>query len=130
MMETNNAMITMAGNRISRIVQSLKSFAGLDEALFQRVDIHDNIDTTLTLVHHELRDKAEVIKEYGDIPKIQCYANELNQVFMNLLRNAGQAIEQQGTITMALQTGIQAWAKVWGWPSSTILCRSIMTASR
>jgi len=100
MMETNNAMITTAGHRISRIVQSLKSFAGLDEALFQRVDIRDNIDTTLTLVYHELRNKAEVIKEYGDIPKIQCYSNELNQAFMNLLRNAGQAIEQQGTITI------------------------------
>ncbi len=100
MMETNNAMITTAGDRISRIVQSLKSFAALDEALFQRVDIRDNIDTTLTLVYHELRNKAEVIKEYGDIPKIQCYPNELNQAFMNLLRNAGQAIEQQGTITI------------------------------
>ncbi len=100
MMETNNAMITTAGHRISKIVQSLKSFAGLDEALFQRVDIHDNLDTTLTLAYHELRDKAEIIKEYGDIPKIQCYSNELNQAFMNLLRNAGQAIEQQGTITI------------------------------
>ena len=100
MMETNNAMITAAGDRIARIVQSLKSFAGLDEALFQQVDIRDNIDITLTLVYHELRDKAEVIKEYGDIPKIQCYSNELNQAFMNLLRNAGQAIEWQGTITI------------------------------
>lgn len=101
MMETNTTMITTAGDRISRIVQSLKSFAGLDEALFQRVDIHENIDTTLTLMNHELRNKAEIIKKYGDIPKIQCYSNELNQAFMNLLRNAGQAIEQQGTITIA-----------------------------
>ena len=100
MMETNNATITTAGDRIARIVQSLKSFAGLDEALFQKANIHDNIDTTLTLVYHELRDKAEVIKEYGDIPRIQCYPSELNQAFLNLLRNAGQAIEQQGVITV------------------------------
>ena len=112
-METNNATITPAGDRIARIVQSLKSFAGLDEALFQQVDIRDNIDTTLTLVYHELRGKAEVIKEYGDIPRIQCYSNEINQAFMNLLRNAGQAIEQQGTITVATYAGdSQVYVKI------------------
>ena len=68
---------------------------------FSRWIFTKNIDTTLTLVHHELRDKATVIKEYGEIPQIQCYPNELNQAFMNLLKNAGQAIEQQGTITIA-----------------------------
>jgi signal transduction histidine kinase len=47
-----------------------------------------------------LRDKAKIIKQYGEIPLIQCYPNELNQAFMNLLRNAGQSIEQQGTITI------------------------------
>ena len=73
----------------------------MDEALFQQVNIHDNIDTTLSLLYHELRDKATVIKEYGDIPLIQCYPNELNQAFMNLLVNAIQAIEEKGTITVA-----------------------------
>lgn len=65
------------------------------------MDIHENIDTTLSLLYHELRDRATVVKEYGDIPLIQCYPNELNQAFMNLFRNAIQAIESQGTITVA-----------------------------
>ena len=101
LVETNHEVIATAGGRVANIVQSLRSFARLDEALFQHVDIHKSIDTTLTLIHHELRNKAKVIKEYGEIPRIQCYPSELNQVFMNLLRNAAQAIEEQGTITIA-----------------------------
>jgi signal transduction histidine kinase len=100
-LETNHGVITTASDRVASIVQSLRSFATLDEALFQQVDLHKNIDTTLTLIQHELRDKVKVIKEYCDIPRIQCYPNELNQTFMNLLRNAVEAIEQQGTITIA-----------------------------
>ena len=100
LLETNHQVIATASGRVANIVESLRSFARLDEALFQRVDIHKNIDTTLTLIYHELRDKAAVIKEYGEIPLIQCYPNELNQAFMNLLRNAAQAIEEQGTITI------------------------------
>ena len=101
LMETNQAVIATASDRVARIVQSLRSFARLDEALFQRVDIHDNLDTTLTLVQHELKNKAKIVKEYGEIPRIHCYPNELNQAFMNLLRNAAQAIEEQGVITIS-----------------------------
>jgi signal transduction histidine kinase len=100
LLEQNSGVITNATDRVAKIVQSLRSFARLDEALFQDADIHQNIDTTLTLLSHELRDKADIIKEYGDIPRIQCYPNELNQAFMNVLRNATQAIERQGTITI------------------------------
>jgi signal transduction histidine kinase len=100
LLETNHQVISTASDRVANIVQSLRSFAGLDEAIFQQVDLHNNIDITLTLIQHELRDKITVIKEYGEITRIQCYPNELNQAFMNLLRNAVQAIEQQGTITI------------------------------
>lgn len=64
------------------------------------VDIHENIDTTLSLLYHELKEKVDVTKEYGHIPRIQCYPNEINQAFMNLFRNAIQAMEQQGTISV------------------------------
>jgi len=101
LLQTSHQTIIKASEQTSRIVRSLRIFARLDEALFQKVDIHENIDTTLALVYHELRDKATVIKQYGEIPRIQCYPNELNQAFMNLLMNAGQAIEQQGTITIS-----------------------------
>ncbi len=100
LLEKNSSIITTASDRVAKIVQSLRSFARLDEALFQEVDIHKNIDTTLTLLSHELIEKADVIKKYGDIPRIQCYPNELNQAFMNVLLNAAQAIDQQETITI------------------------------
>ncbi len=100
LLERNHEVIATASDRVANIVGSLRSFARLDEALFQQVDLHKNIDTTLTLIQHELRDKVTVVKEYGQIPRIQCYPNELNQLFMNLLRNAVEAIEDQGTITV------------------------------
>ena len=100
LLEVNHRTIAIASARISSIVQSLRIFTRLDEALFQQVDLHRNIDVTLTLMQHELRDRVTVIKEYGDIPVVQCYPNELNQMFMNLLRNAAQAIEERGTITI------------------------------
>ena len=93
-------MTATAGDRITELVSSLKNFARLDEAEFQKADIHEGIDSTLTLVQHELKDKVEVVKEYGEIPKIFCYPNQLNQVFMNLFVNAVQAIEEKGTITI------------------------------
>lgn len=98
MLQENNKVINTAGERVSEIVLSLKNFARLDEAEFQLVDIHEGIDTTLTLVEHELKNRIEVIKEYGNIPKIHCYPNQLNQVFMNMLINAAHAIKDGGTI--------------------------------
>ena len=113
LLEKNSETVTTAAERVANIVRSLRAFARLDEALFQEVDIHQNIDTTLTLLHHELMGKADVVKEYGDIPRIQCYPNELNQAFMNLLRNAGQAIQEQGTITISTYSDeAQVYVKV------------------
>ena len=100
LVEKNHRLITAASEQIAETVQSLRTFAALDEALFQQVNIHDNIDTTLSLLYHELKDKATIIKKYGDIPLIQCYPNELNQAFMNLFVNAIQAIEESGNITI------------------------------
>ncbi len=100
LVQKNHQIITVASDRIAKTVQNLRTFAALDEALFQQVDIHENIDTTLSLLYHELKDGANVVKEYGHIPRIQCYPNEINQAFMNLFKNAIQATEQQGTITL------------------------------
>ena len=93
---TRNALT--AGKRIAQVVESLKNFARLDEAQYQKVDLHRGLDSTLTLQQHELQDRVRVIKSYGDIPAIYCFASELNQVFMNLVVNAIQSIEGQGTI--------------------------------
>jgi signal transduction histidine kinase len=97
-LQENNNVTTMAGLRIAQIVKSLKNFARLDEAEYQRADIHVGLDSTLTLLHHELKNRVEVIREYGEIPLVKCYPNQLNQVFMNLLINATQAIQARGTI--------------------------------
>lgn len=100
LIEKNHEIITTASERIAETVQNLKAFATLDEALFQQVDIHDNIDTTISLLYHELKDRVTIIKEYGEIPGIQCYPNELNQAFMNLFMNSIYAIDDKGTITI------------------------------
>ena len=94
----NNQVIVTAGARIAKLVESLKNFARLDEAEFKIADLHEGIDSTLTLLDHELKNRVEVVKEYGDLPPIECYPNQLNQVFMNLLVNSIQAIEGKGSI--------------------------------
>jgi signal transduction histidine kinase len=103
-LEQNNSISSSATERIIQIVNSLKSFARLDEAEYQKADIHQGIDSALTLLTPKLREKIEVIKEYGEIPRINCYPNQLNQVFMNLIANAIAAIEDKGSITIRTES--------------------------
>lgn len=86
--------------RVTRIVRDLKNFAHVDEADVQWADLEAGLDSTLNVAWNEIKYKAEVIKEYGGIPKVECVASQINQVFMNLLINAAQAIEQNGKITL------------------------------
>jgi len=86
--------------RVRKIVQDLKSFSRVGEQEWQAADLHQGIDSTLNIVWNELKYKCKVIKEYGDIPPVFCLISQLNQVFMNLLVNAGHAIQNQGTITI------------------------------
>ena len=99
-LKSNTAVTVTASDRIAEIVRSLRDFARLDEAEFQKADIHDGLDSTLTLLRHRLKNRIEVNKQYGDLPRIQCYPNQLNQVFMNVLSNAEQAIAGEGQITI------------------------------
>lgn len=86
--------------RINRLVISLRKFVRLDEAELQDADINKEIDLTLDLIRHETKNRIEIVKNYTEIPPIKCYPNMLNQVFMNILVNATQAIEKEGTITI------------------------------
>jgi len=86
--------------RVEKIVKDLKDFSHVDEAEWEHTDVHAAIDSTLNVVWHELKYKAELIKEYGDLPPIQCLPFQLKQVFMNLLVNAAHAIDHRGTITI------------------------------
>ena len=96
----NSAITLSASERIGKIVKSLKSFAHLDEAAYQKIDIHEGLEDTLTLLEHDFRDRIRVVREYGEPPKLTCNPGEVNQVFMNLLTNAAEAIRDRGTITI------------------------------
>lgn len=80
-------------SRVKKIVQDLKDFSRVDSTQdFQWVDLHQGLDSTLNIVHNEIKYKADVIKEYGELPQIECLPSQLNQVFMNLLVNAAHAM--------------------------------------
>jgi PAS domain S-box-containing protein len=84
--------------RIKKIVRDLKDFAHPGEDKPKFANINDNMDSTLNVVWNELKYKANVSKDYGDLPQVKCYPQMLNQVFMNLLVNAAQSIEKHGEI--------------------------------
>ena len=75
----------------------------LDEAELQEADINKELDLTLELIRHETKNRINVVKNYGEIPTIKCFPNMLNQVFTNILVNACQAIDGQGTITITTE---------------------------
>lgn len=95
----NNSAVESAGRRIQKITQSLKQFAKLDGAKVQRVNVHAGIDDTISLMQHEIRDRIEVIRDYGELPEILCFPDQVNQAIMNILINAVHAIEGPGKIT-------------------------------
>ena len=89
----------LGAERIRQIVLSLRNFSRLDEALMKEVDIHEGIDNTLVILQNQLKDKPghpeiQVIKEYGNLPKVECCAGQLNQIFMNLLVNAIDSLDE------------------------------------
>jgi signal transduction histidine kinase len=98
--------------RVGKIVQDLKDFSRVDDSQeWQWAHLHQGIDSTINIVNNEVRYKAEVIKEYGDIPEIECLPSQLNQVVMNLVINAAHAMgEQHGKIT--IRTGVEG-DSVW-----------------
>ncbi|MEG4291936.1 PAS domain S-box protein [Microcoleus sp. C2C3] len=89
----------LGADRIRDLVVSLRNFSRLDESQMKLVDIHEGIESTLLILQHRikgnpLRPAIEIIKEYGNFPKVECYVGQLNQVFMNLLGNAIDALEE------------------------------------
>ncbi|AJY08584.1 histidine kinase [Burkholderia vietnamiensis] len=86
--------------RVRRIVQDLRDFSRPGSGEWSVVDLHAGLDSTLNVVHNELKYKADIVREYGDVPPVECLPSQLNQVFMNLLVNAAHAIPTRGVITI------------------------------
>ncbi|MBD2098133.1 GAF domain-containing protein [Trichocoleus sp. FACHB-591] len=96
------ASMKVGADRIQKIVLSLRNFSRMDEAEMKAVDIHEGIDSTLMILQNRLKAKSDrpeiaVVKDYGNLPLVECYAGQLNQVFMNLLSNAIDALEDSQT---------------------------------
>lgn len=97
--------------RVKEIVQSLKDYSRVGETSWQYADLHQGLNSTLTIAGNEFKHKASIEKAYGVLPPVKCVAPELNQVFMNLIVNASQAIKDTGVIT--IRTGCENdWVKI------------------
>lgn len=91
---------TLAVHRMIEIVESLRSFGRLDRAELDTLDVHEGIESALALLRHRMGDGIRAVRDFGALPPLECRPAQLNQVFMNLLLNAVQAIDGQGTITV------------------------------
>ena len=98
-------------SRVKSIVQDLKNFSHAEENQWDLADLHKGLDSTLNIIWNELKYHCTIHKHYGDIPEIYCLPLQLNQVFMNLLINAGQAIQSHGDIHIT--TGKLGDHEVW-----------------
>jgi signal transduction histidine kinase len=124
------ASMKLGTDRIRQIVLSLRNFSRMDEAEYKAVDLHDGIDSTLLILQHRLkatsnRPEIEIIQDYATLPLVECYAGQLNQVLMNILVNAIDAIEEHtakrayqelkdnpGRITIRTSVIDAAWVEV------------------
>jgi two-component system NtrC family sensor kinase len=85
--------------RIRDVVQNLRTFSRLDEAEFKKVDIHESIESTLRLLaRYYTAENVRLVRDYGDLPPVDCYAGQLNQVWLNLLVNAAYAVRRGGEV--------------------------------
>jgi hemerythrin-like metal-binding protein len=99
--------------RVKKIVQDLKDFSHVDQADWQDADINAGLESTLNVIAHELKYRATVAKHLAPLPLLRCLPSQLNQVFMNLLLNAAQALDAQGEITVSTGfTDDNVWVEI------------------
>ena len=84
--------------RVKKIVEDLRTFSRMDQADLQDADLHEEIERTLALKEPQFKNKIRVVRDFGDLPRVRCYPGQLNQVFLNLLMNACDAIGKDGEI--------------------------------
>jgi signal transduction histidine kinase len=92
--------IREGAERTRKIVRDLRVFARSDDDVWQPVDLHEEIESSLTLLNHLLKDRVTVHRKFGDLPSVECVRSQIDQVFLNLLANAAQAITGEGAITI------------------------------
>ncbi|BDI16175.1 hypothetical protein ANSO36C_19770 [Nostoc cf. commune SO-36] len=119
--------MTMGSKRIQQIVLSLRTFSHLDEADMKEVNIHEGIDSTLLILQNRLKakpehPKIEIIKEYGELPLVECYAGQLNQVFMNVISNAIDALNMFNVQ--------RSWQEIESNPSKIIITTKLVNHNR
>ena len=93
-----NSYIARGTDRISEIIKGLRLFARSDNEKKYEIDIHEHIDAVIVMLEHQFAERIQIIKQYGEVPKYKCFPGKLGQVFMNLLMNSIQAIEDEGEI--------------------------------
>jgi len=99
--------------RVTKIVHDLRDFAHAGDHEWQLADLHAGLDSTLNIARHELKHKVDVVREYGELPQIECLPSQLNQVFMNLFINAAHAVDKRGELR--IRTGVESdgvWVEV------------------
>ncbi len=116
--------MTIGSNRIRQIVLSLRNFSRLDEAEFKPVNLHEGIESTLLILQHRFKTSSknpaiEVIRKYSELPMVECYSSKLNQVFMNILANAIDALEEsidsgnkEPTIVISTSELLNKWVEI------------------
>jgi signal transduction histidine kinase len=125
----------MGAERISQIVLSLRNFSRLDEVGMKWVDIHQGLDNTLLILSHRLKSKKresqdiQIIKDYGKLPKVQCYPGQLNQVFMNILSNAIEAIDEYNKERISSGDASLTLPEIENRPSTIWICTEVLPKS-
>jgi len=84
--------------RTSEIVRGLRNFSRIDQNVFKKTNLNDCLESTLTLLHSSYKNRIEIVTKYGDIPEVDCFPGQINQVLMNILSNAIQSIPETGKI--------------------------------
>ncbi|TAE29264.1 MAG: hypothetical protein EAZ92_06670 [Candidatus Kapaibacterium sp.] len=96
--------IGVGAERIAEIVKILRNFSRLDEGALKRVSLHEGIDASLRLLHNQYKNRSlSIVKNYGDVPEVMCFPGPINQVFMNIIHNATQAIKDSGEVRITTE---------------------------
>ncbi len=97
--------IGVGAERIAEIVKILRNFSRLDEGALKRVSLHEGIDASLRLLHNQYKNRSlSIVKNYGEVPEVMCFPGPINQVFMNIIHNATQAIKESGEVRITTET--------------------------